>query len=111
MMTESHEALEGAFNALWRENLAWKRRLSPACWNGAPCAVIALPGGAELLAPVRAIAAFGLLRTGFPYYLRRPDASGTEEIDTAVQLLEALPHETGAALSRRWNTRNKGDRT
>lgn len=94
-MTATQEVLERVFNALWREDFSSCKRLSRVCRVGSSCAVMALPGGTELLAPVRGIGSFGLFRTTFPYYLRRPGSAGPEEIETAAQLLELLPDETG----------------
>lgn len=104
MRTAAQEALERVFNTLWREDRTARRRLSRVCGAGLSCAVITLPGGVELLAPVRALVPLGRLRTAFPYYLRRPDAPCPEEVDSASQLLELLADETGTALPGRWTT-------
>mgnify|MGYP001561873387 CR=1 FL=1 len=103
-MTARQEVLERVFNALWRENFAAGKRLSGICRRGVSCAVITLPGGAELLAHLRGRASYGLLRTEFPYYVRLPESQGPEEIDSTEELLDLLPDETGMLelLSNEW---------
>lgn len=95
VVTARQEALERVFNALWREDFAAGKRLSRACRRGSACAIISWPAGAELLAPLRGIESFGLLRTGFPYYVRLPQSQGAEAevVESAEELLALLPGE------------------
>lgn len=88
------QALERMFNALWRAHAPAGRRLSRVCRRGSAYAVIALPTGAELLAPVRGITPFGLLRTGLPYYVRLPASAAAERVDSPEELLALLADET-----------------
>ena len=94
VVTAHQEVLERVFNALWREDFAAGKRLSRLCRRGSACAIISLPTGAELLAPLRGLASFGFLRTGFPYYVRLPQSQGAEVVESAEELLALLPHET-----------------
>lgn len=83
MRTARHEVLERLFNALWREGFGEARRLAGGL------ATIRLPGGAEVAAPAMRLGKLGVVRTGFPYYVRVPGGR-LETLSDAEDLVELL---------------------
>lgn len=94
MKTARHEVLERVFNALWREGFSESKR-----WSGG-LATVRLPGGAEVAAPAVRMASLGIVRTGFPYYVRVPGGS-VESLSEPEHLVKLLPESDG--MRKRWS--------